>query len=125
MVEILDDRRYTEDHEWGKVTDGKIKYGITDYAQDELGDIVYVELPEEGEEVERGDMMGVIESVKTVSDLYAPVSGTISKVNRDLEAEPETLNEDPFGEGWIVEIEMADKSEVEMLMNHEEYEAEV
>ncbi len=125
MVEIPDDRRYTEEHEWGKVSDGKIKYGITDYAQDELGDIVYVELPEEGEEVERGDMIGVIESVKTVSDLYAPVSGTISAVNRDLETSPETLNEDPYEEGWIVEIEISDESEVNMMMNPEEYEAEV
>ncbi len=125
MTEVPDDLVYSEEHEWGKVTDGEIKYGITDYAQDELGDIVYVELPEEGEEVEKGDMLGVIESVKAVSDLYAPVSGTISKVNREIESEPGLLNEKPFGDGWIAVIEFSDKSEVDALMSAEEYEEEI
>ncbi len=93
--------------------------------EDELGDIVYVELPEEGEEVEKGDMLGVIESVKAVSDLYAPVSGTISKVNREIESEPGLLNEKPFGDGWIAVIEFSDKSEVDALMSAEEYEEEI
>jgi len=122
MTDIPDDLIYSEGHEWGKVEDGKIKYGITDYAQSELGDIVYVEMPEEGEEVEKGDMLGVIESVKAVSDLYAPVSGTIKEVNKKLESDPELLNEDPFGEGWIAVIEFSDKSQVEGLMSPEEYE---
>jgi len=122
MTKIPDDLVYSEEHEWLKISEEKIRYGITDYAQDELGDIVYVELPEEGDEVEKGDMLGVIESVKAVSDLYTPVSGKIVEVNRGLEAEPELLNEDPFGEGWIAVIEFSDGSEVDALMSPEEYE---
>ena len=121
MPEIPEELRYTEDHEWVKLTDGEIQYGITDYAQEELGDIVYIELPEVGEEVEKGDMIGVVESVKTVSDLYAPISGTIKEVNESLEAAPETINEDPYGDGWIVTIEYEDKSEYEDLMDAEEF----
>lgn len=121
MPEIPEELRYTEDHEWVKLTDGEVQYGITDYAQEELGDIVYIELPEVGEEVEKGDMIGVVESVKTVSDLYAPISGTIKEVNESLEAAPETINEDPYGDGWIVTIEYEDKSEYEELMDAEEF----
>ena len=86
-----------------------------------MGDIVYIELPEVGEEVEKGDMIGVVESVKTVSDLYAPVSGTIVKVNEALEESPETLNQDPYGDGWIAVLEYDDKSEYESLMDEEEF----
>ncbi len=121
MPEIPEELRYTEDHEWVKLTDGEVQYGITDYAQEELGDIVYIELPEVGEEVEKGDMIGVVESVKTVSDLYAPISGTIKEVNDALEDSPETINEDPYGDGWIVTIEYEDKSEYEGLMDAEEF----
>lgn len=121
MPEIPEELRYTEDHEWVKLTDGDAKYGITDYAQEELGDIVYIELPEVGEDVEKGDMMGVVESVKTVSDLYAPISGTIKEINESLEGAPETINEDPYGDGWIVTIEYDDKSEYESLMDAEEF----
>lgn len=121
MPEIPEELRYTEDHEWVKLTNGEVQYGITDYAQEELGDIVYIELPEVGEEVEKGDMIGVIESVKTVSDLYAPMTGTITKVNDELEESPETINEDPYGDGWIVKIEHDDKSEYESLMDAEEF----
>ncbi|MEF8873121.1 MAG: glycine cleavage system protein GcvH [Candidatus Thermoplasmatota archaeon] len=122
MTEIPDDLVYSKDHEWIKVDDGKVRYGITDHAQDELGDIVYVELPEEGEKVEKGDMVGVIESVKAVSDLYIPISGEIMEVNKEVESEPELLNEDPYGEGWIAVIEIADEGEVESLLSAEEYE---
>ncbi|MBS3816992.1 MAG: glycine cleavage system protein GcvH [Candidatus Thermoplasmatota archaeon] len=122
MSEIPDDLIYTEEHEWGKVIDGELRYGITAHAQDELGDIVYVELPDEGEEVEKGEVMGVIESVKAVSDIYAPISGRVTEVNRKLEANPELINEDPYGEGWIVQIEIEDESELDSLINPEEYE---
>lgn len=121
MPEIPEELRYTEDHEWVKLTDGEAQYGITDYAQEELGDIVYIELPAVGEEVEKGDMIGVVESVKTVSDLYAPITGTIKEVNEALEGAPETINEDPYGDGWIVTIEYGDKSEYEYLMDAEEF----
>jgi len=124
MADIYEELKYTDNHEWIKVDGDEITYGITDYAQDELGDIVYVELPMEGEEVEKGDVIGVVESVKTVSDLYAPVSGTISAVNTDLEGEPEKINEKPFGDGWIAKIEMDDESELDDLLSAEEYKKE-
>ncbi|MFW5945695.1 MAG: glycine cleavage system protein GcvH [Candidatus Natronoplasma sp.] len=122
MSEILDNLKYTEDHEWIEVNSGEARYGITDYAQDELGDIVYVELPEVGEEVNKGDMLGVIESVKTVSDLYAPLSGTIKDVNGELEGAPELLNDDPYGDGWIVVLDIGDEEELDSLLDPKEYE---
>ncbi len=125
MTEVLEDLKYTSNHDWVEVEDGKVKYGITDFAQDELGDIVYVELPRVDDQVSKEDMLGVIESVKTVTDLYAPVSGTITEVNDELEASPELLNEDPYGEGWIAVIELSDKKEIENLMNAEEYRDEI
>ncbi len=122
MAEIPEDLKYTENHEWVK-TDGEktVRYGITDYAQSELGEIVYVELPEEGDKVEKGDMIGAVESVKTVSDLYTPVSGTIVKVNHELDDSPEIINEDPYGDGWIALIELSDESELASLISPEEY----
>lgn len=122
MSEIPDNLKYTEDHEWIEVKDGKARYGITDHAQDELGDIVYVELPDVGDEVGKGDMLGVIESVKTVSDLYAPLSGTIKDVNEELETAPEIMNEDPYGDGWVVVLEIADEDEIDGLLDAEGYE---
>lgn len=122
MSEIPDNLKFTEDHEWIEVSDGEARYGITDHAQDELGDIVYVELPKPGDEVGKGDMLGVIESVKTVSDLYTPVSGTVKDVNEELEAAPEIINEDPYGDGWVVVIEMSDEGELDNLLDREEYE---
>ncbi len=122
MSRIPDNLKYTEDHEWIKVTDGDARYGITDYAQDELGDIVYVELPEVGEEISKGDMLGVIESVKTVSDLYAPISGTVKDVNEKLEGTPEVINEDPYKDGWIVVMEITHEDELDELLDPEEYE---
>jgi len=122
MSEIPDNLKYTEDHEWIELKDGEARYGITDYAQDELGDIVYVELPMVGDEISKGDMLGVIESVKTVSDLYAPISGTVKEVNGDLEGAPEIVNEDPYREGWIVVMEIADEKELDGLLEPEEYE---
>lgn len=121
MSEVPEDLKYTEEHEWIKVEDGTIRYGITDFAQEELGDIVYVELPQEGDEIGRNDMIGVVESVKTVSDLYSPISGTVKKVNFDLEEAPEVINDDPYGEGWIAVIEPSDESELDALFDEDEY----
>ncbi len=122
MREIPDDLKYTEDHEWIELKDGEARYGITDHAQDELGDIVYVELPEVGDEVGKGDMLGVIESVKTVSDLYAPLSGIVKDVNGELETAPETMNEDPYEDGWVVVLDIAEKDEIDGLLDPSEYE---
>lgn len=121
MSEVPEDLKYTEEHEWVKKEDGNVRYGVTDFAQEELGDIVYVELPEEGDELEKGDMLGVVESVKTVSDLYSPIGGKIIGVNEDLLDTPSMINEDPFGEGWIAIIELSDEAGMESLMSAEEY----
>ncbi|MFP8888826.1 glycine cleavage system protein GcvH [Natrialbaceae archaeon A-CW2] len=104
-----DDRRYLESHEWALETDGIVRVGISDFAQDELGDVVFVELPDVGDEVTAGDAFGVVESIKAVSDLYAPVSGTVSAVNEDLFDAPELVNEDPLGDGWMLEIEATEE----------------
>lgn len=115
--------KYTKEHEWVRVKGNTVTVGITDWAQDQLGDIVFVELPEEGEEVEKGDTFGVVESTKSVNDLYLPVSGNVVEVNDPLLDTPETINDDCYGEGWMIRIEMSDKSELDELMTSEEYEA--
>jgi glycine cleavage system H protein len=116
------DRKYTQDHEWALDNkDGTITMGITDYAQDQLTDIVFVELPETGRKVSRSDQIAVIESVKSVSDIYVPVSGTVLDVNKLLEDQPELINKDAFGEGWIVKLQMADPDEFNDLMDAEAY----
>lgn len=114
---------YTEEHEWASVDDDKkiATIGITDFAQSELGDIVFLELPGVGDTVKEGKTIGSIEAVKTVADLYSPVSGTIAEVNESLEDEPELINEDPYDKGWIVKIEMSDPSELDALLSVEEY----
>ena len=117
--EIPDDLRYIESHEWVREEDGVVRVGITDFAQDELGDVVFVELPSEGDELTKGDSFGVVESIKAVSDLYAPVSGTVTAANDALIDEPELVNESPFGEGWL--IEMDPEESVETLLSPEEY----
>jgi glycine cleavage system H protein len=119
--DVPDDRRYVETHEWARQDDGTVRIGITDFAQDELGDIVFVELPEAGEEVARDGEFGVIESIKAVSDLYAPVGGTVTDANDRLVDEPELVNEDPFGDGWMIELEMADEEEFDALLTPGEY----
>ncbi|WP_025688454.1 glycine cleavage system protein GcvH [Paenibacillus zanthoxyli] len=107
MSEVLDNLRYSEEHEWAQQGEGKIvRVGITDHAQHLLGDIVFVEFPEIGTAVTAGDSVGSIESVKTVSELYSPVSGTVTRINEALEDSPELLNEQPYGEGWIYEVEV-------------------
>ncbi len=120
--ETPDDRRYQESHEWALETDGVVRVGITDFAQDELGDIVFVELPDEGDEVTQDEAFGVIESIKAVSDLYAPVSGEVVAINEDLFDAPELVNDDPFGDGWMLEIDPSDESELENLLSPSAYE---
>jgi len=119
--DVPDDLRYLESHEWVRTDDGTARVGITDFAQDELGDVVFVELPSEGDEVAAGDEFGVVESIKAVSDVYAPVSGTVTAVNEALFDQPELVNEDPFGEGWMLDVELADESELDDLLGAEAY----
>lgn len=109
-MNVPDDLAYSSDHEWIRTDGARSRVGITDYAQDALGDVVYVQLPEVGAEVKAGDAIAEVESTKSVSDIYAPLSGTIVEVNDDLADAPERLNEDPYGEGWIFVIEAADGS---------------
>ena len=118
---IPDDLRYSADHEWIRVDDGKARIGITDYAQDALGDVVFVDLPEVGAAAEAGASISEVESTKSVSDIYAPVSGTIVEVNTDLADAPERLNEDPYGEGWICVIEVSDAAELDKLLSAAAY----
>ena len=112
---------YTKDHEWAKAEDGKVRIGITDYAQGELGDIVYVDLRPEGTKVSKGDSVCSVESVKAVSDVYSPVSGTIIAVNTQLEQSPELVNKDCYGQGWIVVITMDKAEGLDTLMNSSTY----
>ncbi len=116
------DLYYTEDHEWLRLNeDGTATIGITDFAEGELGDIVFVELEPEGTELSAGDVYGTVEAVKTVSELFMPMSGTITEVNDSLESAPEQVNEDPYGDGWMVVIELEDESELDDLLDAEEY----
>ncbi|ELY57765.1 glycine cleavage system protein GcvH [Natronolimnohabitans innermongolicus] len=123
--DIPDDRRYLESHEWGHDDDGTVRVGITDFAQDELGDVVFVELPDEGDALTQEEQFGVIESIKAVSDLYAPVSGEVTAVNEALFDAPELVNDDPFGEGWMLEIDADDADELEALLSADEYEEQI
>ncbi len=117
--------RYTKEHEWVNLEGTQAKIGITEHAQSELGDVVFVELPAVGTQVKKGDNLGTVESVKAVSDIYAPLSGKVIEVNTKLESAPETINQDPHGEGWLVVIEMADSSEVDNLLDAASYEKEI
>ena len=115
--------RYSSDHEWVRVEGDTIRLGITDFAQDNLGDVVYVQLPEVGSAVEAGDAFSEVGSTKSVSDIYSPVSGTVSEVNSALEATPELLNGDPYGEGWICAIALSDPSQLDSLLDADAYRA--
>ncbi len=117
------DLRYTTEHEWIRVDGTRGVVGITYFAQEQLGDVVFVELPKVGTTVEQGKSFGVVESVKTASDLYAPASGSIAAVNEKLTDQPELVNRDPYGEGWMVVIDMSDPSQVNSLLTAEQYEA--
>ena len=114
---------YTKEHEWVRVDGNKGVVGVTDFAQDQLGDVVFVDLPQPDTELTQTNTLGVVESVKTVSDLYAPVGGKVTAVNKDLEAQPELVNSDPYGKGWMVEIELSDTGELESLLSSEKYSA--
>lgn len=113
--------KYSEEHEWVRVEGGRVVVGITDFAQSELGDIVFVELPEVGDSVEFGEPFGSVESVKTVSELYAPVTGKVVEVNSVLNDSPEKVNEVPYGEGWMIIVEITDSSELDKLWTAEKY----
>ena len=116
-----DDIRYAESHEWAKPQGDTVKVGISDYAQDQLGDIVFVELPEVGETFDRGAEFGTVESVKAVSELYMPVAGEIVAVNSSLEESPEKVNNTPYGDGWMIEVRADNPAELDGLMNHDAY----
>jgi len=120
-VEYPEDLRYSKEHEWARSENGRIRVGITDFAQDALGDVVYVDLPEPGTQVTAGQAFGEVESTKSVSDVYAPVSGTIVERNAALEEKPELVNEQPYGDGWLVAIEASERSELEKLLDSAAY----
>jgi glycine cleavage system H protein len=120
-MSVKEDLYYSEDHEWVREEEECLVIGVTDFAQEELGDIVFVELPEVDEEFDKGDSFGVLESVKAVSDTFIPVSGRVIEVNEDLLDNPELINDDPYGEGWLIKIDPADDSELDELLSAEEY----
>lgn len=121
MADYPANLRYTKEHEWTRITDNVARVGITQFAVDQLGDVTMVELPSEGDSVEKDQVFGTVESVKAVSDLYAPVSGTVVKVNGDLEDTPENVNDAPYDGGWMVEIQMSSADEAGALMDAEAY----
>jgi len=122
-MNVPEDLLYTKDHEWVRVEDGKVRLGITDYAQDALGDVVFVQVPEVGAAVDEGATISEVESTKSVSDIYAPVGGTVVEANTDLGDNPERLNEDPYGDGWICVIEAVDEAQLAGLMDADSYRA--
>ncbi|MFD7130836.1 glycine cleavage system protein GcvH [Streptomyces sp. NPDC059894] len=123
MANIPTDRRYTKDHEWCSRAGDTVRVGITDHAQKQLGDIVFAELPKVGDRREATEPFGSLESVKAVSEVYMPVTGTVTAVNESLDASPEFVNEDPYGDGWLIEIRMADPAQLDGLLDAGEYEA--
>ncbi|HEV7761832.1 MAG TPA: glycine cleavage system protein GcvH [Acidimicrobiales bacterium] len=122
-MDIPDDLRYSTDHEWARAEEGRVRVGITDYAQDALGDVVFVDVPEVGAQVEKGAAVAEVESTKSVSEIYAPMAGTVVDVNSELSDKPERLNEDPYGEGWIFALELDDPAQLDELLDAEGYRA--
>ncbi len=120
-MDFPEDLRYTREHEWARKKGGNVVVGITDFAQDQLGDVVYVELPDVGDPVKKGESFGVVESTKAVSELFAPVSGKVVEVNEPLSDAPETINEDPYEEGWMIVVEPSDPKELDALMDSKTY----
>lgn len=120
-MNVPDDLRYSKDHEWARLEDGRVRIGITDYAQDALGDVVFVQIPDVGTRVTMGESFSEVESTKSVSDIYAPVSGAIVEANHELADAPQRVNEDPYGEGWLVVIEADDVSQFEQLLDADAY----
>ncbi|GET30932.1 glycine cleavage system H protein [Prolixibacter sp. SD074] len=121
LMNIPADLKYTKDHEWVRVEGDKVVVGITDFAQGELGDIVFLEIETEGEELAKEEVFGTVEAVKTVSDLFMPVSGTVEAFNTELEDAPELVNKDPYGKGWMIKIAMSAPSELDDLLSEDEY----
>jgi len=121
VTEVPDGLHYTKDHEWAKVDGNRARVGITDHAQDQLTDVVYVELPAIGKVVKQGEQIGVVESVKAASEIYAPVSGKVVEVNKTLEDKPELVNKSPYGDGWMAVLEVANASEAKGLMDPATY----
>ena len=121
MVDIPEDLMYTEEHEWVRVADGSAIVGITDFAQSQLGDIIFLELPDIEGKIISGEPFGEIEAVKTVSELYAPVNGIVTEVNNDLEDFPEKVNQDCYGDGWIIKIKLENELEIKDLLDHKQY----
>ena len=121
MTKLPPELKYSKDHEWVKAEGKVATIGITDYAQDQLGDIVYVELPPAGKELKEGEEFGVVESVKSVSSLYCPVSGKVIEVNAALNDSPQLVNEDPYGKGWIIKVEMNNPADLDVLLTPENY----
>jgi glycine cleavage system H protein len=124
-VEFPEDLRYSKEHEWARVEGGRVRVGITDFAQDALGDVVYVDLPATGTEVTAGKAFGEVESTKSVSDVFAPASGTVVERNGALEDRPELVNEEPYGDGWLIAIEMSDPAELDRLLDSGGYRSHV
>lgn len=121
MAQVPDDLKYTAEHEWAKIDGADLRIGVTDYAQQSLGDVVYVSLPEVGATVTQGQSLGEIESTKSVSDLFAPVSGTVTARNDALEGQPELINSDPYGAGWIIELQASESAQLEALLDPAAY----
>ncbi len=122
-MNVPSDLKYTKDHEWIRIEGNTATVGITDYAQGELGDIVFIEIETEGETLQAGEVFGTIEAVKTVSDLFMPINGTIAEFNADLEGNPEAVNDDCYGKGWMIKIELAEGADTSELLNASAYEA--
>tara|TARA_B100000927_G_C16466504_1_gene469916 strand:+ start:616 stop:993 length:378 start_codon:yes stop_codon:yes gene_type:complete len=121
-MNIPKDLKYTEDHEWVKIVGEEAVIGITSFAQSELGDIVFVEIDSEGDTIEKSEVFGTVEAVKTVSDLYMPLSGKILSYNSELDNSPEKVNDDPYGDGWMIRIKLTDQSEIDSLLDCQQYE---
>lgn len=120
-MDVPEDLRYTDEHEWARRENGLVRVGITDYAQDALGDVVFVELPEPGRELEQGEAFAEVESTKSVAEVYAPVTGRVAEVNEELIERPELVNQDPYGEGWFVVIEASDPGQLDELLDAAAY----
>ena len=121
-MNIPKDLKYTKDHEWVKIEGEEAVIGITSFAQSELGDIVFVEIDSEGDTIEKSEVFGTVEAVKTVSDLYMPLSGEILSYNSELDNSPEKVNDDPYGDGWMIRIKLTDQSEIDSLLDCQQYE---
>ncbi|MEX2380597.1 MAG: glycine cleavage system protein GcvH [Vicingaceae bacterium] len=124
-MNVPSDLKYTKDHEWVKIEGDIATIGVTDFAQSELGDIVYVEIETEGETLDEGEVFGTVEAVKTVSDLFMPLKGEVVEVNETIESEPEAVNDDPYGKGWMIKVKMDDPSAVENLLSADAYQEEI